>query len=1149
MHEDERHKERRRNRSRAGGWSGTRRALTALAAGFALAVGGTVALAAPAFAATASGGPGSTPYWNEDGQVQGFATALSSASKVWYTLADGELQNVYYPETDEPDTFGLQFYVTDGSSFTDSETADTGHAISLADPTSLTWTQTNTATSGKYTITKTYVADPARSVILVNTTFTNRTSTPLDLYADYQPYLANQGDANTGSTDSASGDLVAVNGSVASAMSSSTGFAQASTGYVGTSSSGVSQLTSGYGLATQYTGVAGSGHIDQTAQIPVAASGSTTFTLALAFDTTEAAAVTDASASLATGFAATESSYEAGWHSWMQSLDAAPASVDTAALLRQYDISLMEVKADEDKTYVGAFVASPSNPWGASVSAASAGAHGYHLVWTRDEYEMATSLMSAGDTADAKAALAYLLQYEVTSSGYVKQNTWLNGNEEWGGQQLDEVADPIILAYQLGVTDATTWATLKTEANYIVSNGPETGEERWEEIGGYSPSTIAAEIAGLVCASAIATDNGDSTDAATYLATAKTWAADVDGWTYTTTGPYGNGDYFLRITQDGNPNSGASISLANGGGTHDDRTVTDAGFLELVRLGIKSATATDITNSLTAVDDTIKVTTPEGPIWHRYNFDGYGETSTGADYTGSGVGNPWPVLTGERGEYDVALGDSTDAQAMLATMQGAANSGGQISEQVWGSSTPSSANGWTLGTADNSGTPLMWAMGQYVRLANDISNGSDLDTPTVVCTTFGTCAASKPSAPTGLTVTGTTSSTASLSWSASSNSPTGYKILRNGTQVGSSTGTSYTDTGLTASTGYSYTVEAYNTAGTSAASSAVTATTAAPGVAPNAPTGLTVGTTTTTTVPLSWTAATTSGSYPVAGYYVLRNGSQVGSTTGTSYTDTGLSPATAYSYTVEAYDTDGDLSAASTAVTGTTAAGYTETVNVTVPVNTAATGDGVYLDGNFSVLGNGGADWAASGVAMTKVDDTHYTATISATSAAALSYKYVLGADWSYVEKSASCADIGNRAMTVNGGTVNDTVLNWGGPNTCGNAEAVIDLTVPSSTPGTDTVYIAGNFSTLGTGMASANDWAAGLYPMTRTGADSWQAIVPAVSGSTLSYKFDLGGTWTNVEEGSSCSTVGNRSFYFNGADSSYTATDTVADWAGLNGC
>jgi len=1129
----------------------TRRTLTSLGTALALAAGLAVANTAPALAATASGGPGATPYWNEDGGVQGFATALNPASKVWYTLADGALQNVYYPQTDEPDSYGLQYYVTDGSSFANSEISNSTHAISLADPTSLTWTQTNTSTSGKWTITKTYVADPARSVVLVNTTFTNNTSTPLYLYANYQPYLADQGDGNTGSTDT-SGDLVAVNGTVASAMAASTGFSTASTGYVGTTTSGATQLTSGYTLSSVYSGVSGSGHIDQTGQIPVGSSGSTTFTLALAFDSTEAAAVTDAAASLSSGFSAVESSYESGWHSWIAGLNAVPASVSgNSALLRQYYISLMEVKADEDKTYTGAFVASPSNPWGASVSAASAGAHGYHLVWTRDEYEMATALLSAGDTADAKDALTYLFNYEVTSSGWVKQNTWLNGTAEWSGTQLDQVSYPIILAYQLGLTDATTWAKVKLEAGYLVSNGPVTGQDRWEEIGGYSPSTIAAEIAGLVCAYSIATANGDTTDAGTYLSTAKSWASSLDGWTYTTSGSLGTGSYFLRVTQDGSPNSGSYISLANGGGNYDDRTIVDAGFLELVRLGIKSASATDITNSLTAVDSAIKTTTSYGPVWNRYDHDGYGETSTGADYTGAGVGNPWPVLSGERGEYDVALGDSADAQSMLGTMQGAANAGGQISEQVWGSSTAATATGtgWTPGKPDNSSTPLMWAMAQYVRLAQDISTGSDLDTPSIVCTTFSTCAAVKPTAPTGLSVTGSTSSTVSLTWTASSNSPTGYKVFRNGTQVGTTTGTTYTDTGLSASTSYTYYVEAYNTAGTSAASSSVTGTTGAPGVAPNAPTGLTVGTTTTTTVPLSWTAASTSGTYAVAGYYVLRNGTQVGSWASTSYTDTGLSAATSYTYTVEAYDSNGDVSAASSSVTATTAAGYTETVNVTVPVNTAASGLGVYLDGNFSVLGNGGADWAAAGLAMTKVDNTHYTATISATTAAALSYKFVLGANWSYVEKSASCAEISNRSLTVNGGTSSNTVLNWAGPNTCGSAEAVIDVYVPSTTPSTGTVYIAGDFSALGTGMSSSNDWLAGLYPLTKIATNEWQIIVPAVSGNTLLYKLDLNGTWTNAEEAGSCGYVSNRSFSFNGAGSSYTASDTVVNWAGLNGC
>ena len=204
----------------------------------------------------------------------------------------------------------------------------------------------------------------------------------------------------------------------------------------------------------------------------------------------------------------------------------------------------------------------------------------------------------------------------------------------------------------------------------------------------------------------------------------------MDDLTYTTTGPYGNGDYLLRITPDGQPNAGTSITIANGGGSHDDRTVVDPSFLELVRLGVKSPSAADITNTISAVDSELEVSTPEGPIWHRYNFDGYGETSSGGDYTGSGVGNPWPVLTGERGEYDVADGNLSGAQSMLATMQGAANAGYQISEQVWGGST--GTGGFTFGQADNSSTPLMWAMAQYVRLAIDISAGKDVDTPAVV---------------------------------------------------------------------------------------------------------------------------------------------------------------------------------------------------------------------------------------------------------------------------------------------------------------------------------------------------------------------------------------------------------------------------------
>jgi glucoamylase len=1009
--------------------------------GAAAAIICTVSVAVPAaHAATAPGGPGSASSWNEPLGTQGFATAASVSSKVWYLLANGGLQNVYYPQTDNPDTYGLQYYVSDGSTFTDSAAANTTHAITLADPKSLTWTQTDTATSGKYTITNTYVADPARSVILINTTFANKGTTPLNLYADYLPQLNNQGMNNTGGTDQATGDLIAQNGPVASALAASEAFITTSTGYVGTSSSGVAQLTSGHALSTPYTAVSGAGHIDQTGQIPVAASGSTTFTLALGFDSSESAATSDAGASLASGFTAVQNAYQSGWHTWVNGLNAPPASVTgNSKLLTQYEAALMEVKADEDKTYVGGFVAAPVTPWGSTVSADGGGQHGYHLVWTRDEYEMASALLAAGDKQDAGDALTYILNYEEESSGQVKQNTWLNGNVMWGGNQEDEEADPIILAYQLGRTGSADYAKIKSLANWITGNGPTTGQERWEENGGYSPATIATEIAGLVCASNIATANGDSSDASTWLAKAKSWASSVVGWTYTTNGSYGGGSYFLRITPDGQPNSGASIGLANGGGNHDDRTVVDQSFLELVRLGVLPATASQVTNTLAVDDAQIGVTMPEGLIDHRYGFDGYGEAASGADYTGAGVGNPWPVLTGERGEYDIAAGNLSGAQSALQTMADAA-ANYQISEQVWGGTT--GTNGFTFGQPDNSATPLMWAMAQYVRLAIDISTGQDTDTPAVVCQTFNACAAAPttpPTAPTNLTVTDTKTTSVSLSWTGASLAA-GYHLYRatgsgTATVVATTGNTTYTDTGLSPSTTYTYYVVAYNNVGASPDSNSVTATTPAPGTPPSAPTGLKVTGTTSTTASLAWTAATdTTGT--VAGYDIYRatgsgNAVLVGTGTATSFTDTGLSPSTVYTYDVTAFDADGNTSAPSAPITATTTANNVEVVTVTVPADTAETGLKVYLAGNLSVLGEGQSDWAPNGIVFTQVDATHWTATIHAAGPTTLQYKYTLGGAWANNEETTSCGYVGNRTTVVNGGTENDTVANWKGYGGC----------------------------------------------------------------------------------------------------------------------
>jgi len=952
--------------------------LVAIPAAIILAMGMSGALVTTTTAraqTSAPGEPGVAAYWNEP-SVTGFADSLGASSKVWYTLGNGELENAFYPETDTPDTYGLQYVVTNGSSFTDLETTGTTHTTTLADPTSLTWQQVNTATNGDFTITKTYIADPSRSVILIQTTFDNTSSSPLYLFVDYHPYLDNDGMGNTGGTDSASGDLEAESGSVASALTSSLGFTQTSTGYAGTASDGETMLTSGYSLPATYSVASTAGHIDQVGQIPVAVTGSTTFTLALGFDTTESAAISDAAASLSTGFTSLESSFESGWHSWVSGLNAPPASVTGSSQLKtQYNVSLMEVKADEDKTYTGAFIAAPTLPWGASVSAdigsGDSGQHGYHVVWTRDEYEMASTLLAAGDSTDALAALNYIFQHEVESSGAVKQNTWLNGTTVFGSLQMDEVADPIILAWQLGATGATDWGYVEELANYLVANGPYTPEERWEENSGYSPATMAAEIAGLICAAVIAEDNGDTSLAMTYQSTARSWASQVDELTYTTTGPYGNGDYFLRITPDGQPNAGTGITIANGGGTHDDRTVVDPSFLELVRLGVKSPTATDITNTLAVVDDELEVSTPEGPIWHRYDFDGYGETSSGGDYTGAGVGNPWPVLTGERGEYDVADGNLTGAQSLLQTMAGAANSGYQISEQVWGGST--GTGGFTFGQPDNSSTPLMWAMAQYVRLAIDISAGKDVDTPSVVadCLLDSSCP-----------VTGAVKETVNV-------------MVPVNTEAAGDT---------------------VYLAGNLSALGLGQSDWAANGIPM------------TQVSPNEWTATIYSTADTTLSYKYDLGGSwnNVEETSSCGYVSNRTMPVNGGTENDTVANWEGPGACGDSGAV----------INVTVPSDTPS-GDTVYLSGNYNVLGTGipsSDNWVATDYPMIQTGADTWTLTITGVPVADFQYKFTLG-NWSTVEETSSCGELANRTFNFTTAdetyTANDTVAAWDGVGSC----------------------------------------------------------------------------------------------------------------------
>jgi glucoamylase len=485
----------------------------------------------------------------------------------------------------------------------------------------------------------------------------------------------------------------------------------------------------------------------QTGRLPLTGLwGSRHLTLALGFAAAESAALDTADASLGAGFDQVSEEYAEGWDQYLDSLRDPPPSLSTKDQRKLYAVSAMVLAASEDKTFRGAFVAAPTMQWAFGTGLINPSGV-YHAVWSRDLYEIVTALIVEGDLAGAGRALDYLFNVQQKPDGSFPQNSKVDGTPVFGSLQLDEVADPIILAYQLGRKDATTWSRhVKPAANFLVnfvsSEGypaPYTPQERWEEQNGYSPSSIASEIAGLVCAANIAQANGDSASAQLYLATADSWKSQLEKWTVTQNGPYRPLPYYVRLTKDGNANAGTTYGLGNGGPSSiDQRAVADAGFLELVRLGIKSPYDREIINSLQVVDAQIGVTTPNGMFWHRYTDDGYGEMSTGAPWavtdpdTFTTHGRLWPIFAGERGEYDLAAYSVFGAETHLIAMGLTANEGYLLSEQVWDNQPPSGQPGFAPGTGTTSATPLAWTHAQFIRLAFDIAAGRLLEQPSIV---------------------------------------------------------------------------------------------------------------------------------------------------------------------------------------------------------------------------------------------------------------------------------------------------------------------------------------------------------------------------------------------------------------------------------
>jgi glucoamylase len=762
-----------------------------LGTGSAAAAGSAAKTAQSTPAATAPDSPGSESYFDL-ARKDCVGTARNTSSKVWFTIADGVLSDTYWPTIDATNVNTLQYVVTDGNSFTDLQTRDMTYKVE-PDPTGMACTIIASSSAHHYRIVTTYLADPARDAVLMHVRFEGPRSD--QLYVRLDPLAGGTGGGgsqnaggNSASLVSSGNQTVPVNANTNTttdavnrnyavptymALESSTGFSNASVGYAGTASDGLTMLDSAHAL-TPY-GSAPDGHVTLTAELPSQAAGPNGANLALGFGTTQADALSVAGASVSQSFQRAHNTYQRQWSRYDTGLRR-PASRLGQAAIHEYYESVNVVKSSVDKTFPGAIAAGLASPWGQSVPAGNL-TNGeptyfgsYREVFARDLYEAFTALLVSGDIRTARAATRFLFDRQQQADGSMPRNSLLNGQPapDTGGLQLDETSYPILMDWQSGLAhDAALYTQhVIPAADFLVAHGPSDGVERWEEQSGYSPSTISAEIAGLTAAAHIARVNDDPVRAAVYQATADDFARNIKAWTVTTNGPFISPSvpsYFIRVAKNADPNSGDSVDLGNGSTTVDQRSLIDAGFLELVRLGILAANDPTIQSSLTVVDHTIERQTPNGPGFYRYgttsseSVDGYGDcfqpsgsscSTIGAPWppTDTGTGHLWPVLSGERGEYDVAASQRSSAVTLLTAMREMTFGQGLEPEQAWedpavaaspyGTDPATASIGFQPGQPAGSASPLTWAQAQYARLALDIGAGRELETPGIVAARY-----------------------------------------------------------------------------------------------------------------------------------------------------------------------------------------------------------------------------------------------------------------------------------------------------------------------------------------------------------------------------------------------------------------------------
>ncbi len=663
---------------------------------------------------TAPGAPGLPPTWCSSAKEM-VGCSLGS-SRLWFTIGGGIINEVYCPRVDLPQIRDLGFIVGDGAGFWVEVKRLWQHDLELAAPGAPAVRIVHR--HPRFELALRVTPCEHRDVLLIEVDLRGEPS--LRPHALLAPHLGGTGANNRAAVVEHRGRrlLWAEQGPFALALAAADprqrdAWARSSAGYVGTSD-GWQDFAHNGALTWEYD-AAGPGNVALLGELPRQA------VLALGFGSSPEAAATLALSALSEPFTMSWERQRATWTRWHTSCtpEGSLAAGLPQACAEQVSISTMVLRTHQDKTFPGAMVASLSVPWGNTREERP----GYHLVWPRDLVESAGALLAVGAVREARNTLRYLLATQ-NEDGHWHQNQWLGGKGYWHGVQLDETAFPVLLAAALDERDALEGTEaadmIRRALSFLVRHGPASDQDRWEEDSGLNTFTLAVCISALVAGAPHLP--ADARELA--LAFADYWNARLEDWTAVGERPlarrYGVPGYYVRIApaQTAADDRGLPESVLPVRNLQTDPGLTvsaqvSVDFLQLVRFGLRRADNPLILSSVTVADALLKVDTPSGPCWHRYNGDGYGEHEDGSAYDGTGRGRAWPLLTGERGHYELCCG--RDVLPYLLAMTRMASAGGMLPEQVWDAA-PIPARGLYPGRPTGAAMPLVWAHAEYLKL-------------------------------------------------------------------------------------------------------------------------------------------------------------------------------------------------------------------------------------------------------------------------------------------------------------------------------------------------------------------------------------------------------------------------------------------------